>query len=86
MIADIFYPIFTLTITILACFIRKKRKIVQGICTVHQGITLDSIEGKGWGAYSSPWTPSFNRFWLFQEPMHPYFFCIIPWLQKLLTV
>ena len=24
MIADIFYPIFTLTITILACFIQKK--------------------------------------------------------------
>ena len=30
MIADISYPIFTLTITILACFIRKKSKIVQG--------------------------------------------------------
>ena len=30
MIADIFYPIFTLTIAILACFIRKKSKIVQG--------------------------------------------------------
>ena len=30
MIADIFYPIFTLMITILVCFIRKKSKIVQG--------------------------------------------------------
>ena len=30
MIADIFYPIFILTITILACFIRRKSKIVQG--------------------------------------------------------
>ena len=26
MIADIFYPIFTLTITVSACFIRKKTK------------------------------------------------------------
>ena len=25
MTADIFYPIFTLTITVLACFIRKKK-------------------------------------------------------------
>ena len=29
MIADVFYPIFTLTITILVCFIRRKSKIVQ---------------------------------------------------------
>ena len=33
MIADIFYPIFTIANIILACFIRKKSKIVQGICT-----------------------------------------------------
>ena len=30
MIADIFYPIFTLTITILACFTRKKLKLFRG--------------------------------------------------------
>ena len=30
MIADIFCPIFTLTITILACFIRRKSKIAKG--------------------------------------------------------
>ena len=30
MIADIFYPIFTLTITILACFKRKKVKLFRG--------------------------------------------------------
>ena len=29
MISDIFYPIFTLMITILACFVRRKSKIVQ---------------------------------------------------------
>ena len=30
MIANIFYLIFTVTITVLACFIQKKLKIVQG--------------------------------------------------------
>ena len=30
MIADIFYPIFTLTITTLACFTRKKLKLFRG--------------------------------------------------------
>ena len=80
MIADIFYPIFTLTITILTCFIRKKKENCSGDLHphVHQGIALDSIEGGG-GAYSSPRTPSFNHFWLFQEPMRPYFFCILPY-------
>ena len=29
MISDIFYPIFTLMISILACFVRRKSKIVQ---------------------------------------------------------
>ena len=33
MIADLFYPIFTLTIFILVCFMRKISKIVQGIST-----------------------------------------------------
>ena len=35
MIADIFYPIFNLTIIILAYFIRKKSKIVQGFAYTH---------------------------------------------------
>ena len=33
MIADIFHPIFTLTITILACFIRKKAKLFRDLHT-----------------------------------------------------
>ena len=81
MIADIFYPIFTLMITILACFIRKKKENCSGDLHphVHQGIALDSMEGGRRGAYSSPRTPQLlNRFWLFQEPMRPYFFCLIP--------
>ena len=30
MIADIFYPIFTITVTNLVCFIRKKTKLFGG--------------------------------------------------------
>ena len=43
MIADIFYPICTLTITVLACFIRKKAKLFGGLQQrLHQGIALDT--------------------------------------------
>ena len=47
MIADIFYPIFTLTITVLVCFIRKKIiKLFGASCPrPHQGITLDLLGG-----------------------------------------
>ena len=78
MIADIFHPIFTL-ITILVCFIRKKKQNCLGDLhhRFHQGITPDPMGGRG--AYSSPQTPSFNRFWLCLELMHLYFFCVIPW-------
>ena len=82
MIADIFYPIFTLTITILACFIRKKRKIVQGICTHTFTKALPWTPWRGGGGRDLQLTPDaqlLNRFWLFQKPMRPYFFCIIPW-------
>ena len=73
MIADIFYPIFTLTITVLACFVQK---LVWGFC-LHQGITVDLLEG-----LQLPQTPSCNRFWFGQKPMRLYFFCIIPWLDE----
>ena len=43
MIADIFYPIFTLMITILACFIWKK-KLSALHPRLQQGITLDTLE------------------------------------------
>ena len=46
MIADIFYPIFTLTITIVVCFIRKDAKLFSDLHTrVHQGIALDPFGG-----------------------------------------
>ena len=45
MIVDIFYPIFTLTIIVLACFIRKKN--CSGVLhpRLHQGIALDPLGG-----------------------------------------
>ena len=36
-------------------------------------------------SYSSPQTPSCNHIWLLQKPMHPYFFCIIPWILQTIT-
>ena len=46
MITDIMYPIFTLTITILACFIKKIAILFRDLHTrVHQGIALDPMEG-----------------------------------------
>ena len=68
MIADIFYPIFTLTITVLACFTQKKQSY-SGVSQprLHQGIALDPF-----GSLQLPQTPCYNH------PMRPYFFCIIP--------
>ena len=73
MIADIFYPISTLTITILVYFIQEKNCSGDLHPHLNQGITQGPL-----GAYSSPQSPSCNRFWLCRKPMHPYFFCIIP--------
>ena len=43
MIADIFYPISTLTITVLAYFIRKKKCLGALHSRLHQGTTLDPL-------------------------------------------
>ena len=40
MIADLFYPTFTLTITVLACFIRRKKLFEGSRPCLHQGIAL----------------------------------------------
>ena len=60
MIADIFYPIFTLTITILAYFIRKKRKIVQGICThtFTKASSWTPLRGEDGGLRARPGLPA----------------------------
>ena len=80
MIADIFYPIFTLRITALVCFIQKKKTQTNNCLSalhprLQQGITLDSL-----GSLQLPLDPELQSYliWLLQKPMHPYFFCIIP--------
>ena len=78
MFADIFYPIFTLMITVLVCFIWKKTKKQNCLGVSHPFLNQD-IPLTPRGAYNSPQTPSCNRFWLCQKPMRPYFFCTIPW-------
>ena len=45
MVADIFYPIFTLKITMLAYFIQKKKKKKKWGPCPHQSITLDPLVG-----------------------------------------
>ena len=67
MIADIFYPIFTLTITVLACF-TQKNKVVRGF---HTHDFIKASPWTLWGAVTPP-DPSCN------QPMRPYFFCFIP--------
>ena len=63
MIADIFYPICTLTITILACFTRKKKtKIVWGFVSMLSPGHHPRPPG-GWGGVTAPpQTPSCNRY------------------------
>ena len=58
--ADIFYPIFTITVTNLVCFIRKKKQSCSGVLhpLLHQVSALGLQE-----AYSSRETPSCNRSW-----------------------
>ena len=88
-VVDIFYLIFILMITVLVCLMYMgKKKLFRGFAPMPspgQGITLDPL-----GAYNSP--PPLpkppiaiifgNRLWLHQKPMHPYFFCIIPWSHR----
>ena len=76
MIAGIFYPIFTLTITVLACFIQKK-KIVQRFVPMPSPGHRPRPPG-GRGVTAPLQTLSCSCFWLFQKLMRPYFFCIIP--------
>ena len=46
MIAEIFYPIFTLSIIILVFYTKKKKKLFRGSHPrLHQGITLDLMVG-----------------------------------------
>ena len=74
MIADIFYPTLTPTITVLACFIRKKK---QSFSRVSHPCLPKASPWTPRGAYSSRQIPSSNCFWLCQKPMRPYFFSVL---------
>ena len=65
MIDEIFYRIFTLTISVLLCFKRKKLKLFGGLqCSPHPSRHFTSL-----------WHVCFlSR----KKPMRPYFFCNIP--------
>ena len=69
MITDIFYPIFTLTITVITCFIQKKYKVVRGFSPMS---LPKHCPGPPGGLIVPPQTPSCS------QSMCPYFFCIIP--------
>ena len=63
MIADIFYPIFTLTITVLACFIQKE---IGGY--PHQGISLDRPAAIVFGFAKNRCVDIFSVLFLVQLP------------------
>ena len=66
MVADIFYPILTLKITVLACFIQKKDRGPRP----HQSITLDPLVDLQ--------LPPYPQLQKKTKTMCPYFFWIIP--------
>ena len=72
MIANIFYPIFTLTITGLACFMRKK---LFGFLhpRLHQGIALDLL-----GGLQLPPDPQLQSFLAWPKTDVPIFFLHYP--------
>ena len=74
MIADIFYPIFNLTITVLACFIRKKAKLFRDLHTrVFQGTALDPL-----GGLELPPDPQLQSFLAMPRIDTPIFFLYYP--------
>ena len=72
MIANIFHPIFTLTITILACFVRKKAKLFRGFAP-----TLSPRHRPGPSAYSPP-DPQLQSFLALRRTETPIFFLYYP--------
>ena len=73
MIADIFYPIFNLTITVLACFIRKKAKLFRDLHTrVFQGTALDPL-----GGLELPPDPQLQSFFGYAKNRYAHIFSIL---------
>ena len=80
MIADIFCPIFTITITILACFTRKKKgKLFRGFAPTRSPRHHPGLHGggEGGGAYSSPRTPSFSIVFGFSKNRCTHIFSVL---------
>ena len=81
MTANIFYPTFTLTITILACFIRKKAKLFRDL---HTHVYHIFTKASPWPPGGTPTQPNFNCFWRF-ACVHVIFFLyyLLTYLQVL---
>ena len=77
MIANIFHPnIFTLTITILACFVKKKEKLFSGFASM-----LSPRHCPGPPAYSPPAPdPQLQSFLALPRTKTPIFFLCYPLL------
>ena len=75
MIADIFYTIFTLTITISVCFTRKKVKLFRGFSITRSPRHRPRPPG---GAYSSPPEPQLQSVLAFPKTDAPIFFLHYP--------
>ena len=72
MIANIVHPIFTLTITILACFVRKKQNCLGDLHPrFHQGIALDPL-------LTAPRDPQLQPFLALPRTETPIFFLYYP--------
>ena len=81
MIADIFYPIFTLMITILACFIRKKKgKLFWGFAPSCSPRYCPGLHGGGekGGLQLAPDPPASQSFLAFPRTDAPIFFLSHP--------
>ena len=78
MITNIFHPIFTLTITILACFVRKKAKLFRGFAP-----TLSPRHRPGPPAYSPPPPdPQLQSFLALPRTETPIFFLYYPLIME----
>ena len=73
MITDTLYPIFTLTITVLACFIQKNKNKKNVGLHPHQGISLDPLRG-----LQLPPDPQLQLFLALPKTDAPIFFLYYP--------
>ena len=77
MIANIFHPIFTLTITILASFVRKKAKLFRGFAPM-----LSPRHRPGPPGYNPPPDPQLQSFLALPRTETPIFFLYYPLIME----